>query len=110
LPVIHLDPHFWKPGWVAPSELEWRERQSGLLAGGAWIADGNYHQTLDLSLERADTVVFLDTPWWVCAGLAFLRGMRRSRSGRRPKSASIPPGDEYATSCVWSSSSGETAA
>ena len=43
LPVIHLDLHFWKPGWVAPSELEWREKQRGLLAGDAWIADGNYH-------------------------------------------------------------------
>ena len=25
LPVIHLDLLFWKPGWVAPSETEWRE-------------------------------------------------------------------------------------
>ena len=34
-------------------------------------------ETLDLRLERADTVVFLDTPWWVCAGRAFLRGLRK---------------------------------
>jgi adenylate kinase family enzyme len=65
LPVIHLDLHFWKPGWVAPSETEWREKQCGVLAGNAWIADGNYHETLDLRLERADTVVFLDPPWWL---------------------------------------------
>jgi adenylate kinase family enzyme len=77
LPVIHLDLHYWKPGWVAPSEREWREKQRGLLAGDAWIADGNYHETLDLRLERADTVVVLETPWWVCAGRAFLRGLRK---------------------------------
>jgi adenylate kinase family enzyme len=76
LPVIHLDLHFWKPGWVAPSETEWREKQRGVLVGDAWIADGNYHETLDLRLERADTVVFLDLPWWLCAGRAFLRGFR----------------------------------
>ena len=76
LPVIHLDLHFWKPGWVAPSETEWREKQGGVLAGNAWIADGNYHETLDLRLERADSVVFLDLPWWLCAGRAFLRGFR----------------------------------
>ena len=62
LPVIHLDLHFWKPGWVAPSEDEWREKQRRVLAGDAWIADGNYHETLDLRLERADTIVVLDTP------------------------------------------------
>jgi adenylate kinase family enzyme len=77
LPVIHLDLHYWKPGWVKPSDDEWRAKQRSLLAGDAWIADGNDHETLDLRLERADTVVVLDTPWWVCAGRAFVRGVRR---------------------------------
>jgi adenylate kinase family enzyme len=77
LPVIHLDVHFWKPGWVQPSDKEWRDVQSKLLAGEEWIADGNYHETLDLRLERADTVVLLDTQWWVCAARAFVRGLRR---------------------------------
>jgi adenylate kinase family enzyme len=87
LPVINLDVHFWKPGWVAPSETEWREKQSGVLAGSAWIAEGNYHETLDLRLERADTVVFLDLPWWICAGRAFLRGFRMP--------SELPEGCEY---------------
>jgi adenylate kinase family enzyme len=77
LPVIHLDVHYWKPGWVRPSDQEWRDKQRGLLAGEAWIADGNYYETLDLQLERADTVVVLDTPWWRCAGRAFVRGLRK---------------------------------
>jgi adenylate kinase family enzyme len=77
LPVIHLDVHYWKPGWVKPSNDEWRKKQRTLLAAGAWIVDGNYHETLELRLERADTIVFLDTPWSVCAGRAFLRGLRK---------------------------------
>ena len=77
LPVVHLDLHFWKPGWIAPSEDEWREKQRGLLAGDEWIVDGNYHETLDLRLERADTAVFLDIRWLVCAGRAFRRGLQR---------------------------------
>jgi adenylate kinase family enzyme len=81
LPVVHLDIHFWEPGWVEPSEDEWRETQRGLLASDEWIADGNYHATLDLRLERADTVVFLDTPWWVCARRAFVRGVRKRAVG-----------------------------
>jgi hypothetical protein len=47
-----------------------------VLAGDAWIADGNYHETLDLRLERADSVVVLDLPWWQCSGRALLRGFR----------------------------------
>jgi adenylate kinase family enzyme len=84
LPVIHLDLHFWKPGWVAPSDDEWREKQRRVLAGDAWIADGNYHETLDLRLERADTIVVLDTPWPLCAGRALLRGVGRS-AGEMPE-------------------------
>src|SRR3954467_8381808 len=76
LPVIHLDLSFWKPGWVAPSEAEWRAKQRDVLAGDAGIAGGNYHETLDLRLERGDTVVVLDMPWWRCSGRAFLRGFR----------------------------------
>src|SRR4051812_9961529 len=76
VPVIHLDLQFWKPGWVAPSEAEFRETQRVVLAGEAWIAEGNYHETLDLRLQRADTVVVLETPWWQCAGRALLRGFR----------------------------------
>lgn len=76
VPVIHLDLHYWKPGWVAPSDAEWRAVQRTVLAGDAWIADGNYHETLDLRLERADTVVLLDLPWWVCSARALRRGFR----------------------------------
>lgn len=78
LPLIHLDLHYWKPGWVAPTDGEWREKQRRVLAGDAWIADGNYHETLGLRLERAETIVVLDTPWPVCVGRALLRGVSRS--------------------------------
>jgi adenylate kinase family enzyme len=92
LPVIHLDVHFWRPGWVEPSEDEWRETQRELITSDEWILDGNYHATLDLRLERADAAVFLNTPWWVCAWRALLRGVRR-----RPVGFQLPNGcDESA--------------
>jgi adenylate kinase family enzyme len=84
LPLVQLDVHYWKPGWVEPTEAEWREKQRGLLAGDAWIADGNYHETADVPLERADTVVLLDTPWWISASRAFVRGLRK-RDGPMPE-------------------------
>jgi hypothetical protein len=76
LPLIHLDVHYWKPGWERPSDDEWRDRQRELLAGDDWIIDGNYNETLAQRLERTDTVVFLDTQWWLCASRAFVRGIR----------------------------------
>jgi adenylate kinase family enzyme len=87
LPLIVLDLNFWKPGWTAPTEDEWRNQQWELLAGDDWIVEGNYHATLDLRLARADAVVFLDTPWWICAWRALVRGVRR-----RPVGFELPKG------------------
>lgn len=84
LPLIHLDVHYWKPGWIKPSESEWRDKQRDLLSGRTWIADGNDPESLDLRLGRADTVVLLETPWWVCARRAFFRGLRKP-AGEMPE-------------------------
>lgn len=66
LPVVHLDEHFWSPGWIESNPEEWRERQVDLLSGDRWIADGNYGNTLDLRLSLADTIIWLDFPRHVC--------------------------------------------
>ncbi|HET9060814.1 MAG TPA: hypothetical protein VFN61_12900 [Acidimicrobiales bacterium] len=84
LPVVHLDLHYWRPGWVRPSEDEWREQQQNLLSGDAWIAEGNYLGTLDLRLERAQDVILLEAPWVTCARRAFLRGIKRPAGWRPP--------------------------
>lgn len=87
LPVIVLDAHYWLPGWTTPTDAQWREKQKILLAGDDWIADGNYHATLDLRLGRADAVVLLDMPWWICAWRALVRGIRA-----RPAGFELPDG------------------
>lgn len=93
LPVSHLDLAFWKPGWVAPSATEWREKQSVVLAGDEWIADGNYHETLDLRIERAETVVVLDMPWWLCSARALRRGFTMP--------GQLPEGCPYSARARW---------
>jgi len=77
LPLVYLDLYRWDPGWVRKSADEFREVQQVLLAGEEWIVDGNV--AIDLRVVRADSVVFLDTPWWLCARRAFMRGLRRRR-------------------------------
>ena len=62
LPVVHLDQHYWRPGWDAtPTEL-WRQRVAQLVEQPRWVMDGNYAGTLDLRVRAADLVVFLDLP------------------------------------------------
>ena len=74
------------------SDDEWRDKQHDLIIGDEWILDGNYHATLDLRLERADTAVFLDTSWWVCAWRALIRGV-----SRRPVGFQLPDGCDEST-------------
>ncbi|MFS8512814.1 MAG: hypothetical protein LOD87_03710, partial [Planifilum fulgidum] len=52
--VIHLDAHYWKPGWIEPSEEEWLRRVERLTRRDAWIMDGNYTKTIDIRLTEAD--------------------------------------------------------
>jgi adenylate kinase family enzyme len=66
LPVIHLDQHYWPPGWQEPDRATWRCKVSALIAQPRWVMDGNYRRTLALRLAEADTVIFLDFPTWLC--------------------------------------------
>jgi adenylate kinase family enzyme len=60
LPLIHLDFHYWHSGWQ-PSDLsEWRERVTTLATATEWIMEGNYSNTFDLRMPRADTLIWLD--------------------------------------------------
>lgn len=73
IPVVHLDHHFWKPGWVETPSDEWRALQSELLSGETWIADGNYGGTLNIRFVRADTVIVLSLPSWRCVARVLRR-------------------------------------
>lgn len=66
LPVVHLDEHHWKPGWVAPERDEWRRIQQELVAEPRWIIDGNYGGTFDLRFSQADTVIIFALPRMQC--------------------------------------------
>lgn len=73
LPVVHLDRHFWRPGWEPSPRGEWWAFQEELVRGDAWILDGNYTSSLHIRLPRADTVVLLDYPRGVCLWRAVKR-------------------------------------
>ena len=73
LPVVHLDALYWRPGWVPTPPPAWRQAVQALVAGDAWVMDGNYGGTLDVRLAACDTVVFLDLPRTLCVARVLRR-------------------------------------
>lgn len=67
LPVAHLDALFWQPGWREPEAQAFRDAVARAIEGDAWITDGNFvGRTFDLRMPRADTVIYIDQPTWLC--------------------------------------------
>ena len=64
--VLHLDKFYWKSGWIEPPPDEWLQTVHELINRDSWIIDGNYSGTLDLRLQKCDTIVFLDMPRLLC--------------------------------------------
>lgn len=89
LPVIHLDPIFWRADWRPVPTPEARRALAEAVAGDRWILDGNF---LDFDgddrFSRADTVVFLDLPRRICLRRVLWRLVRDRRRSR----PDLPPG------------------
>ena len=64
--LIHLDRQFWKPNWVETEKGAWKEKVKMLSNESSWIIDGNYGGTMDIRLEKANTIIFLDRSKWLC--------------------------------------------
>lgn len=98
LPLIHLDLHSWRPGWVRVPRDELIEIQRQLLAVPRWIVDSNDVDE-DLLIAHADTLVIIATQWWVCSWRALRRGLRRPAETQLPEgceeSLSQRIGDEW---------------
>ena len=73
LEVYHLDRLYWQPGWVETSRALWIKLQEELIERPSWIIDGNYHSTMDIRIQAADTVILLDVPRYLCLWRAIKR-------------------------------------
>lgn len=66
LELIHLDQHYWKPNWTETPPDEWEIVVRNLVKKDNWITDGNYGGTMDIRIEAADTIIFMNFPPLVC--------------------------------------------
>ncbi len=76
IPLYHLDKEYWLSGWKRPNESEWVEKLKGLVEKDAWVMDGNYIDTLDIRLEKADLVIMLDIEKKICVRGIFFRTLK----------------------------------
>ncbi len=83
LPVYHMDQLGWLPGWVETDKEVLREKLADIVATDRWLIEGNYGSTLLMRLPRADTVIYLDFPIWVCLW-RLLRRVLSHRGRTRP--------------------------
>ena len=85
LPVVHLDPLNWAPGWVARPPEDFEAALGAAVAEERWILDGDFlsGDAGDPRFARVDTVVFLDLPRRTGIGRAVTRRLR-DRGARRP--------------------------
>ena len=71
--VYHLDTLLWKPNWQPVPREEQKYIQEKLIQKEQWIIDGNYGGTMDIRLETADTIIFMDIHRIICMYRALKR-------------------------------------
>ncbi len=83
LAPVYLDLYFWKPGWQPCDAAVWRKRVAALAAEDEWVMDGNFAETFDLRMPRADTLIWLDLSRAACLVRVTTRAIR-DRNRTRP--------------------------
>ena len=78
LPVIELDAMHWMPGWTEKPWDEIRAELDPLTQQERWITDGNYSQLRDLIWPRADTIIWLDYPFFPIFYRLLIRSLQRA--------------------------------
>jgi adenylate kinase family enzyme len=68
LPLYYLDMMYWNADKTTVERELFLARVSEALEKDRWIIDGNYLSTMEMRLEKCDTVFFLDYPCEVCLG------------------------------------------
>jgi len=66
LPLYHLDHYRWKPDWEKRDDAEFVAVHNQLCDKEAWIIEGVATRFFDYRASKADTIIFLDVPTWLC--------------------------------------------
>jgi adenylate kinase family enzyme len=97
LPVVHLDPIFWREAWTPAPVEEARPALAAAIEDERWILDGNFLEDgeADARFARADTVVYLDMPRRVCLWRVLSRRVRDRGHSRPDLPEGCPEGWDF---------------
>jgi adenylate kinase family enzyme len=96
VPVHYLDRHHWLPGWTYRDRASAREVVDALAQTPEWVMDGNFAESFDLRMPRADTLVWLDYPRATCCRRVLWRTLRDCRKTRPDLPEGCPEGLDLA--------------
>ena len=86
LPLIHMDNLFWKGNWQEIPEAEYLQKHQEIIQQDKWIIEGYIDEKMADRLRRADLIIYLDYPGWLCA----LRLIQRWFSHRQQARPELP--------------------
>ena len=78
VPYIELDAIHHGPHWTEVPDSEMRRIVTQLVAGDAWVIDGNYRNVRDLVWGRATTVAWVNPPRSVVTAQVLWRSVERA--------------------------------
>lgn len=76
LPLYYLDMIYWNKDCTHISRSEFIIEQEKILSTEKWIVDGNFRNTLEYRISKADLIFFFDIPTDVCINGVLTRGKR----------------------------------
>jgi adenylate kinase family enzyme len=82
LPVWHLDRLFWDTNWKKKPREQWREQEAVILLQDRWIVEGYIDGDHAERLQRAQLVIYLDLPGFVCVSHGLLRWWKYRKTPR----------------------------
>jgi adenylate kinase family enzyme len=77
IPHIELDALHWEPNWTHVPDAELCRRIEEATRPDAWVVDGNYSLSREITWPRAQVVIWLDYPLWTVFRQLWRRIWRR---------------------------------
>ena len=101
LPVVHIDPMYWKPDWVQRDDAETHALVLEAAAKDLWVFDGNHSRSIPDRLARADHLIYLDMPTYLRLWRVFSRTIKYWGRPRPDMAEGCPERFSWEFLTVW---------